>query len=111
MEKAAAPSTRGMDGSSTISVPWNSNRPKMSESSEPMAMPMSPPSRLMVPASMRNCEMMSMRRAPMDFRMPISLVLYVTDTSMMFMMPMPPTISEMPAMPPPTSDIMASCSS
>ena len=31
--------------------------------------------------------------------MPISRVLSVTDTSMMFMMPMPPTSSEMPAMP------------
>jgi hypothetical protein len=32
-------------------------------------------------------------------RMPISRVRSVTDTSMMFMIPMPPTISEMPAMP------------
>ena len=30
-------------------------------------------------------------------RMPISLVRSVTDTSMMFMMPMPPTMSETPA--------------
>ena len=32
------------------------------------------------------------RRAPMARRMPISRVRSVTDTSMMFMMPMPPTI-------------------
>jgi hypothetical protein len=32
-------------------------------------------------------------------RSPISRVRSVTDTSMMFMMPMPPTISETPAMP------------
>ena len=33
-------------------------------------------------------------------RMPISRVRSVTDTSMMFMMPMPPTSSDTPAMPP-----------
>jgi hypothetical protein len=34
---------------------------------------------------------MSLRRAPTAIRMPISLVLSVTDTNMMFMMTMPPT--------------------
>ncbi|MBK7190283.1 MAG: hypothetical protein IPH86_16825, partial [bacterium] len=34
----------------------------------------------------------------MAMRMPISRVRSVTVTSMMFMMPMPPTSSEMPAM-------------
>ena len=38
--------------------------------------------------------------APSAFRIPISRVRSVTDTSMMFMMPMPPTIREMAAMPP-----------
>ena len=37
-------------------------------------------------------------RAPMAMRMPISRVRSVTDTSMMFMMPMPPTSSEIEAM-------------
>ena len=37
--------------------------------------------------------------APMALRMPISFVRSVTDTSMMFMMQMPPTSSEMLAMP------------
>ena len=37
--------------------------------------------------------------APMALRMPISRVRSVTDTSMMFMIPMPPTSSEMPTMP------------
>jgi len=32
--------------------------------------------------------------APMDMRMPISRVRSVTETSMMFMMPMPPTSSD-----------------
>jgi len=40
---------------------------------------------------------MSRFRAPTDMRMPISLVRSVTDTSMMFMMPIPPTISDTPA--------------
>ncbi len=43
---------------------------------------------------------MSLRRAPTAMRRPISLVRSVTDTSMMFMMPMPPTISEMTAVAP-----------
>ena len=43
---------------------------------------------------------MSRRRAPIAMRMPISRVRSVTDTSMMFMMPMPPTSSEMEAMAP-----------
>ena len=37
--------------------------------------------------------------APSALRMPISRVRSVTDTSIMFMMPMPPTSSEMLAMP------------
>ena len=37
---------------------------------------------------------MSPRRAPIAMRMPISRVRSVTETSMMFMMPMPPTSSE-----------------
>ena len=41
---------------------------------------------------------MSLPLAPRDLRMPISRVRSVTDTSMMFMMPMPPTSREMAAM-------------
>ena len=40
---------------------------------------------------------MSRGRAPTAMRTPISRVRSVTDTSMMFMMPTPPTISEMKA--------------
>ena len=47
---------------------------------------------------------MFLRFAPMAFRIPISRVRSVTETSMMFIMPMPPTSSEMPAMPPSISD-------
>ncbi len=42
---------------------------------------------------------MSDRRAPIAMRTPISRVRSVTETSMMFMMPMPPTSSEIAAMP------------
>jgi hypothetical protein len=51
-----------------------------------------------VAASVTNCCLMSRCRAPRARRMPISRVRSVTVASMMFMMPMPPTISEMPAM-------------
>ena len=41
--------------------------------------------------------MMSPSRAPTALRSPISRVRSLTETSMMFMIPMPPTRSEMPA--------------
>ena len=53
----------------------------------------------MVAASTTNCDRMVRSLAPSALRMPISRVRSVTDTSMMFMMPMPPTSSEMLAMP------------
>ena len=43
---------------------------------------------------------MSLPRAPIALRMPISRVRSRTETSMMFMIPMPPTMSEIEAMPP-----------
>ena len=61
------------------------------------AMPTMPPIRQTSTASIRNCCMMSPRRAPTAMRTPISRVRSVTDTSMMFMTPMPPTISEISA--------------
>jgi hypothetical protein len=51
-------------------------------------------------ASMMNWRRMSLLLAPTAFRMPISRVRSVTETYMMFMMPIPPTTSEMPAMAP-----------
>ena len=47
---------------------------------------------------MRNCDRMSTPLAPTLMRRPISRVRSVTDTYMMFMIPMPPTISDMLAM-------------
>ena len=61
-------------------------------------------------ASIKNWVTMELRWAPMARRMPISLVRSVTVTSMMFMMPMPPTSREMAAMPPSTREIMPICS-
>ena len=48
---------------------------------------------------------MSRRRAPMAMRIPISRVRSVTDTSMMFMIPMPPTTSETHATAPSSVDM------
>src|SRR5713101_1399532 len=60
----------------------------------PSAMPMVPPITESVTASIRNWSMMWRRRAPTAMRRPISRVRSVTDTSMMFMIPMPPTSRE-----------------
>ena len=60
-------------------------------------MPIRPPITLNNNASERNCQRISLGVAPTDWRRPISRVRSVTLTSMMFMMPIPPTIREMPA--------------
>ena len=62
-------------------------------------MPSAPPRAEVVAASTTNCDRMVRSLAPSALRMPISRVRSVTDTNMMFMMPMPPTSSEMLAMP------------
>ncbi len=69
----------------------------------PSRTPMVPPSKLNVMASMRNCSRISCGCAPTAMRMPISRVRSVTLTSMMFMMPMPPTSRDMPAIAPSSS--------
>ena len=61
----------------------------------PTTVPSSPPTADTADASMRNCITMVRLRAPSARRMPISRVRSRTDTSMMFMMPMPPTSSVM----------------
>ena len=63
-------------------------------------MPKKPPSRLSVVASIRNCVSTSRRLAPTALRSPISRVRSVTLTSMIFIMPMPPTSSEIAAIAP-----------
>ncbi len=63
----------------------------------PMTMPAIPPVTLSSTASARNCSSTCSRRAPIAMRRPISRVRSVTDTSRMFMMPMPPTTREIEA--------------
>src|SRR5665647_1820022 len=48
---------------------------------------------------MRNCRRIRAGRAPSALRSPISRILSVTETSMMFMTPIPPTSNEMAATP------------
>ena len=62
--------------------------------------PMAQPIMHSTTASIRNWRRIFPRVAPMALRMPISRVRSVTVTSMMFMMPIPPTTREMPAIPP-----------
>ncbi len=57
------------------------------------------PSRASTSASARNWRMICSGEAPIAARMPISCVRSATDTSWMFMMPMPPTSSDTAAMP------------
>ena len=66
---------------------------------QPITMPAIPPRELVTPASMTNCCKMVRRFAPRDLRMPIYRVRSVTDTSMMFMIPMPATNREIAAIP------------
>src|SRR2546422_2936273 len=60
----------------------------------PSAMPITPPISESVIASTRNWARMLRLQAPTAIRKPISRVRSVTDTSMMFMMPIPPTNRE-----------------
>ncbi len=62
------------------------------EARKPRAMPHRPPMAPSSRASTRNCRRTS--RAPTARRMPISRVRWLTESSRMFMMPMPPTMSE-----------------
>ena len=62
------------------------------------AVPSSLPTRLRMTASMRNCKRIWQRFALTAIRMPILLVRSVTETRMMFMLPIPPTKIEIEAM-------------
>ena len=67
-------------------------------------MPNAPPATHSMMASSKNCFVMSRRRAPSDLRRPISRMRSVTFVSIMFMMPMPPTNSEIDATDPMSSE-------
>ena len=62
----------------------------------PASTPAMPPSVLRTIASIRNCACTMNGLAPTDLRMPISRVRSRTETSIMFMIPIPPTSREMP---------------
>ena len=69
-------------------------------------MPITPPTMPMTMDSIMNCMSTFEEVAPSALRMPISRVRSVTETIMMFMIPMPPTSSEMPAIDPRSSVII-----
>ncbi|MCD7958955.1 MAG: hypothetical protein LUF89_05585 [Ruminococcus sp.] len=73
--------------------------------------PIKPPRTDKLHASQRNWSMICFRLAPMAFRIPISLVRSDTDTIMIFIIPIPPTTSEIAAMPARSSDIVLVTSS
>ena len=61
---------------------------------QPAAAPRMPPAIASATASAKNCRRISQRRAPSAIRNPISRVRSLTCISIMFMMLMPPTISD-----------------
>src|SRR5262245_6192653 len=65
----------------------------------PNPIPTTPPIKHSTTASLRNCRKMSPGSAPTAMRRPISRVRSVTETSMMFMIPTPPTTREIIATP------------
>src|ERR1035438_4844638 len=71
--------------------------PSTAVTTAPVATPTAPPTLARTTASIRICVMISPCRAPTALRMPISRVRSVTLTSMIFMITMPPTTSEMQA--------------
>lgn len=73
------------------------NLPISDEPPKPKIIPIAPPIVDSTIASMRNCQSMVDDFAPIALRKPISPVLSDTETSMTFMIPIPPTISEIPA--------------
>jgi hypothetical protein len=93
-ENPVAPTTahHGTAGGGKCGMIFAANTP----SSQPNPMPMMPPSTARTIASIRNCMRMKLRGAPNALAIPISRVRSVTDTSMMFMIPTPPTSNEMP---------------
>ena len=63
----------------------------------PVMTPITPPRDVNTAASVKNCAAIRFLFAPIAFLSPISFVLSVTDTSMIFMTPIPPTRSDIPA--------------
>jgi len=66
----------------------------------PARIPITPPTRHRITASTRNWKRISRFLAPMAFLRPISRVRSVTDTSIIFIIPTPPTTRAIAAVPP-----------
>ena len=81
-----------------LSVTTDVSQPASCPTPSASSTPSTPPTRQTRTASIRNWLMMSDRRAPMAMRTPISLVRSVTETSMMFITPIPPTTRLITAM-------------
>ena len=82
---------------STVLATQPAVRAMSHERQKPKPMPATPPATEISTDSVRNCRTMSLRRAPAARRTPISCVRSSTVASTMFMIPMPPTSSEMAA--------------
>jgi len=65
----------------------------------PRKIPTVPPVNVRIIDSIKNCVVIILFLAPSAFRSPISRVRSVTVTNMMFIMPIPPTRSDIAAMP------------
>ena len=72
----------------------------------PKTIPIIPPVTESITASIKNCFKMSFLLAPKAFLKPISLVLSVTDTSMILATPIPPTKRDIAAIPPRAKESM-----
>ena len=66
----------------------------------PKIIPIKPPIRLKTIDSIKNWVNISLDLAPTAILIPISLVLSVTETNIMFIIPIPPTIKEIEAITP-----------
>ena len=70
---------------------------KLVAAKKPRIAPTIPPTEPKKPDSIKNNEKMLEFLAPIDFIIPTSFVLSTTDVYIVFIMPMPPTSREMPA--------------
>ena len=89
--------TPGRSRSRLTSVVQPARRPMIHDSTTPATTPTRPPAHEISVASSRNWRTIARRGAPTARRTPISRVRSRTLASMMFMMPMPPTSSEIEA--------------
>ena len=87
-------------GNSEIFVVHPANNDNNEAAPDPIKIPRIPPLKVITTDSIKNCIIMSILRAPIAFLNPISFVRSVTETSMMFMIPIPPTTSEIAAIHP-----------